>query len=90
MDIEEVARALGRPVSHVEAMARGYTKKGTEPRPIPTTFEMDEAHHATSLGGKHFVSRDTSLRCNPTCFAHNITFRSLPQRRHFTTQSAGR
>lgn len=62
MNIEQVAEALGKPVSHIEAIARGYTKKGAEPRPIPTTFEMDEAHHATTLGGKHFVIRQRTVR----------------------------
>lgn len=55
MNIEEVAALLDKPVSHIETMARGYTKKGAQPRPVPTEFEVGEAYYPTDLSGSFLV-----------------------------------
>ena len=61
MNIEEVAAAFDKPVSHIEAIARGYSQTGHESRPIPTDFDLIESYHAAELGGTHVVIRQQQL-----------------------------
>lgn len=49
MNIGEVAAAFDKPVSHIEAIARGYSQTGHESRPIPTDFDLIENRHAAEL-----------------------------------------
>lgn len=50
LTIEEAAAAFGKPVSHIEAVARGRKLKGKETLVIPTRFTVETRLFVSPLG----------------------------------------
>jgi len=50
MNIEEAAKAFGKPVSHIEAVALGRKMKGEPTLAVPEQFEIRHEHVTRSIG----------------------------------------
>lgn len=55
MNIIEVAAALGKPVSHIEQIARGYVKRGEMAPAPPTDFAIRDHYYACAVGDRHLA-----------------------------------
>jgi len=64
LSLAEAAEALGKPEAVLLAMARGYTRKGGDPRPDPGRFEIEHRRVVRRIGAAHAVMSRVELRAD--------------------------
>lgn len=55
MNIAEIAAALGKPIPHIEQIARGYVKRGEPVPPLPRNYALTDQYYACEVGQKHLA-----------------------------------